>query len=217
MKNIFGLILGIAFVFIMASFKMAVKPFEGDVDFQIAYLEMPAEMKGMESMLPSNLKMTFSGDKVRIQQEIMGGSQIIISDEVKKEGDMLMEMMGMKIHVHMTKEDLEKEEEGMEKPEIKKLTGEKKILNYTCKKAQLTSKEGTVEIWYTNEIDAKNKDFPEIDGFPLEYTAIQDGLKMQFTAKSVKTRSVDKAEFSVPAGYTTYTLSELNQMFGGGN
>lgn len=217
MKKIFGLILSITLLLVLTSFNMTVKPFEGDVNFKIDYLEMPQEMKSMESMLPKQLKMTFGGDKAKIQQEIMGGSQIIISDEANHEGDMLMNMMGMKIHVHMTKAELEMEEKAMEKPTIKLLSGEKKILGYNCKKAQATTKDGTVELWYTQEIDAKNKDFKEIDGFPLEYTAIQDGLKMQFTATSVESRKVDMAEFDVPSGYTTYSLEQLNQMFGGGN
>ncbi|HEY9116927.1 MAG TPA: DUF4412 domain-containing protein [Roseivirga sp.] len=217
MKKIFGLILSITLLATLASFKIVDQPFEGDINFKINYIEVPEDMKGMESMLPSQLSMTFGEGKAKIQQDVMGGSQIIITDDVKKEGDMLMEMMGMKIHVHMTKEELEKEEADMEKPTVKLLSGEKKILGYTCKRAEVVTSEGSMELWYTNEIDAKNKDFKEIDGFPLEYTANQGGLKMQFIAASVESRKVDLAEFAVPSGYTTYTLAELSQMFGGGN
>lgn len=217
MKKILGLILSITLLVTLASFNVAFKPFEGDIKFKISYLEVPEDVKGMESMLPSQLSMTFGGEMVKIEQEIMGGSQIIITHETKKEGDMLMSMMGMKIHVHMTKEELEKEEADMEKPSIKLLSGEKKILGYTCKKAEVTTSEGSIELWYTQEIEAKNKDFKEIDGFPLEYTANQGGLKMQFIATSVENRKVDMAEFAVPEGYTKYSLEELNKMFGGGN
>ena len=61
------------------------KPFEGTVTYKIEYLKVPAEVEGMESMLPQTLTMSFSGDMVKLEQEVMGGSQIVLVDNKKKE------------------------------------------------------------------------------------------------------------------------------------
>lgn len=190
--------------------------FEGVITFKINYIEVPAELRGMQSMLPKDLSMTFKGDLVKIEQKMMGGGQTILVDNEKKEGHVLMDMMGTKMDIFMSREEIEKEELSAQKPSIELLSGSKTILGYSCKKAVLTSAEGDVmDIWYTEQIDAKHREYKELPGFPLEYETSKDGMVLKMEASNIDKSVVDDAVFEVPSGYQQMTMAELQKMMGG--
>ncbi len=214
MKKILSYALCLAFLMLGTSFKSNLETFEGEITYAITYLKVPAELAGMESMLPKNVSMLLSGRKSKIVQEVMGGSQIVIADENDGSGDMLMDMMGMKIHVHMSKEELDKETASV-KTTINELNETKQILGYACKKAEMIVDGKSMEVWYTDKIDAFHKDFEKLDGFPLEYITTEEGMTIKMTASKIDERKLDKAEFEIPSGYQTYTLEELGKLMGG--
>lgn len=193
-------------------------PFEGTIAYAINYIEIPEEVKGMESMLPQEMKMTLKGSKTRIEQSVMGGSQIVIADTDANTSYILMDMMGQKIAITITPEELE---EAKGTSGTKPLTYHdevKKILGYKCYKATYTEGGMEQELYYCPKITLPNgayKEFEGIKGCPLFYSTTKDNMKLEMTATDVSEHSVSDDLFTVPSGYTMMTQEELQQMFGG--
>ncbi len=190
--------------------------FEDSITFKIEYLEVPPEVEGMESMLPQNLHMHRKGELVKIEQDVMGGSQTVIVDNEKKESHILMDMIGQKIDVYLDREAIEKAEEEVKEPIIKDLNGTKTILGYRCKKASITNVETGIEqiVFFTKKIDITHKDFKSLKGFPLEYQVTSNGMSMKIVATDVTQTKLSPSIFEIPEGYEQMTMEELNQMFG---
>ena len=182
---------------------LAQKKFEGTITFSLEYQDLPAEMAAMEAMLPDEMTTQIKGDKTRLEQSLgMGMSQVTITDLKKGSGTLLMDMMGKKMAVEMSKDDLKEmdKKKSDKKPEFKYVDGTKKIAGYDCKKA-LVSVEGMgeMEIFYTDELPAgTNKQFEGLKGFPLEYTIDSGQFKMKMTAKSVKKEALGANLFAIP-------------------
>ena len=101
-----------AFVALTSIVASAQKNFEGTIVYDIEYLSVPAEVEGMESMLPSQMSMQFSGDWMRLEQAVMGGSQSVVVNSEEKISFILMDMMGQKIVMRIPKEQIEAQEAG---------------------------------------------------------------------------------------------------------
>ncbi len=201
------------------STKAEFKPFEGTIVYDIEYIEVPEEVQGMESMLPQTTSMSISGDLVRVEQEVMGGTQVVIVDNLKKESHILMNMMGQKIDIFLTKEEIEaaEAEAGTNEMEVKELDGKKTILGYKCKQALLIDPEtgDSQEVYYTKKLEIAHKDFKSLRGFPLEYYTTQESMKIKMTASEIKAKKLDASLFKVPPGYQQMSMDELNKLAGG--
>ena len=194
------------------------KELQGELTYEITYLKLPDEMEGMESMLPKTMSIFLRGSKTLLIQQVMGGSQSIIADEATNTADILMDMMGQKIHIHMTKEELEAEEKNMSKPTFEYFSGTKKILGYKCKKAEVTDAEGEKSIvWYSPRIKFRHREYKDLNGYPLEYETSKNGTIIRTTATRLDKTKVPDERFLVPDGYTTMTMEELTKMMGEGN
>jgi GLPGLI family protein len=198
----------------------AQKKFEGTITFGLEYQDLPAEMAAMEAMLPDEMTTQIKGDKTRLEQSLgMGMSQVTITDLKKGSGTLLMDMMGKKMAVEMSKDDLKEmdKKKGDKKPEFKYLDGTKEIAGYNCKKAMVVLEgAGEMEIYYTEDLPAgANKQFEGLKGFPLEYTIDSGQFKMKMTAKSVKKESLGADLFTIPDGYDKMTFEEFKTSMGG--
>ncbi len=193
------------------------KPFEGVVVYSIEYIEVPDEVKGMESMLPQTTSMSISGDLVKVEQEIMGGSQTVIVDNQKKESHILMNMMGQKLDIFLSRAEMEKAEKEAPEMTVEELSGTKTILGYKCREALITDPDtgDTQKVFYTNKLEIDHKDFKSLKGFPLEYYTTQQGMKLRMTATEVTKKKIPASYFEVPDGYDRMTMDELNEMMGG--
>jgi GLPGLI family protein len=217
MKQLFVACLALA----IALPTLAQKKFEGTVTYALEYKDLPAEMAMMESMLPDEMTTRIKGEKSRLEQSLgMGMSQVTITDSKKESGTLLLDMMGKKIAVEMSKAELEKMEKGddKKKPEFKYVDGaEKKIAGYNCKKAMVIMEgAGEMEVYYTEEIPATaSKHYEGLKGFPLEYTINAGQFKMKMTAKEVKSEKIDAALFVVPSGYEKMTFEEFQKSMSG--
>lgn len=199
----------------------AQKKFEGTITFGLEYQDLPAEMAAMSAMLPDEMTTQIKGDKTRLEQSLgIGMSQVTITDLKKGSGTLLMNMMGKKMAIEMSKEELkevDKKKKGDKKPEFKYVDGTKKIAGYECKKAMIVL-EGTaeMEVYYTEDLPSgANKQFEGLKGFPLEYTIDSGQFKMKMTAKSVKAESLDAGLFVIPDGYDKMTFEEFQSSMSG--
>lgn len=198
---------------------IAQKKFEGTITFGLEYQDLPAEMAAMEAMLPDEMTIQIKGDKTRLEQSLgMGMSQVTITDLKKGSGTLLMDMMGKKMAVEMSKEELkEMDKKGTKKPEFKYVDGTKSIAGYDCKKAMVVLEgAGEMEVYYTEDLPSgANKQFEGLKGFPLEYTIDSGQFKMKMTAKSVKKESLGADLFEIPDGFDKMTFEEFKASMGG--
>ena len=197
----------------------AQKNFEGTITFGLEYQDLPAEMAAMEAMLPDEMTTQIKGDKTRLEQSLgMGMSQVTITDLKKGSGTLLMDMMGKKMAVEMSKDELkEMDKKGDKKPEFKYVDGTKKIAGYDCKKALVVvDGVGNLEVYYTEDLPSgANKQFEGLKGFPLEYTIDSGQFKMKMSAKSVKKETLGADLFVIPDGYDKMTFDEFKASMGG--
>jgi GLPGLI family protein len=197
--------------------KSRLKPFEGTILYSIEYIKVPDEVKGMESMLPQEMLMSLSGDMVRVKQEVMGGSQMVLVDNKKKESHILMNMMGQKIDIFISSDEMTESEKEAPQMKVQELKGTKTILGYKCKEALLTNPDtgDKQTIFYTQKLEIKHKDFKSLNGFPLEYLTSQEGMTLRMVATKITEGSLPASHFQVPSGYERMTMGELNKMNGG--
>ncbi len=198
----------------------AQKKFEGTITYGLEYQDLPAEMAAMSAMLPDEMTTQIKGDKTRLEQSLgMGMSQVTITDMKKGSGTLLMNMMGKKMAVEMSKDDLKEmdKKKGDKKPEFKYVDGTKKIAGYDCKKAIVKVEgAGEMEIYYTEDLPSgANKQFEGLNGFPLEYTIDSGQFKMKMTAKTVKAETLGADLFIIPSGYDKMTFDEFKGAMGG--
>lgn len=199
---------------------LAQKKFEGTIVYGLEYKDLPAEMAPMAAMLPDEMTTQIKGDKTRLEQSLgMGMSQITITDMKKESGVLLMNMMGKKMAVEMSKDDLKEmdKKKADKKPEFKYVDGTKKIAGYDCKKALVVIEgAGEMEIYYTEDLPAgASKQYEGLKGFPLEYTIDSGQFKMKMTAKTVKQETLGADLFNIPDGYDKMTFEEFKTSMGG--
>jgi GLPGLI family protein len=205
--------------FIAISFSVNAQKFEGKITYEINYTSLPEGMEQYASMLPSEQIIYIKNTLSRIESSMgMGGTQAVVNDSKKKTAFILMDMMGQKMVMKLSKEDLEGDKD--KQPTIKYVDGTKEIAGYKCKKAEITvpGSEDVVTVYYTEDLPSgTNSQYKELKGFPLEYEVSQQGMIMQFTAKEVSKDKVSDELFEIPEGYTETTKDDLGKMMGGGH
>ncbi len=191
------------------------KDFEGKLVYSINYIEIPDEVKGMESMLPKEYVVYIQGQKIRWDQKIMGGGQTVIVDAGNKTSNILMDMMGQKANIFISSEEMAEARAEIKPPTITYLKGKKVIAGFKCSKALIVNEDGTESaIWYSKKIKIKHKDFEYLNGFPLEYESKTNGVFIRLTVTEVEKMKVSDDKFMVPEGYTKMTMDEWTQMLG---
>lgn len=211
----------LTFALIFSSPLFAQKLTEGKVVYEISFPEMDENEKA-NGMTPTEATLFFKENLLRMEMKIMGMGTVVISNSKDKSVTTLMDLMGNKLAIKMTGEEMAKERSKMTGSSYQtRLTSETKdIAGYRCKKALATNKDGNeITIYCTTDIMAVNLGFAEqykgIDGFPMEYQMAQNGMNMKFVAKNVTKQKVDQSKFVIPSDYKITTKEELSKMFGG--
>ncbi|MDW3197388.1 MAG: DUF4412 domain-containing protein [Cytophagales bacterium] len=196
------------FFFILFSgvfISLSAQDFEGVVTFKINLVNPPKEAQQIQSMLPETMVYVLKGNKTRMEMEMMGGSLVTILDGEAKTSDVLMDMMGQKMHTQSKMDDFEK---GMDMTDVKVHSGDtKKIAGYSCKRITGKSADGyPVEIYYTDAIQSGPfnemlEKVANVSGLPLEFTVNNQGMKMLLTATEVKSKDISDNLFEIPDGY----------------
>lgn len=98
----------------------------------------------------------------------------------------------------------------------------KQISGFNCKKVQAKdNKSGkSYDIWVTNDISTPPTAVPlyykSAGGFPVQYTAFQQGQTADVTVSSVTTDKAPAGTFGIPSDYDKITMDDLKAMQGGG-
>jgi len=192
--------------------------FEGKIVYAITYSNLPPQMKGYENMLPKDITIHIKGDKSRVEQKQMMGSNIIVSDLREKTGFMEMDMGGQKLRTSITPKEFDTQSSMM--PKIEYFDETKTIAGYPCKKAIMTDSTGTISmtVFYTEDIkNQAQAQFAGLKGFPLQYNLTQQNMTMEMIASVINEENVSEEMFKKSAGYQDITREELQKMMGGGN
>lgn len=188
----------------------------------------PQAQMMLESMKGSVTEITFKGDKNALNMSMMGGMVMInvVSDKPANQFDMLMEMMGQKLWVNdkldITSSAEEKETMARMKIEYNK-EDKKKILDQDCYAFKISDPENAdmvitgyvapgIKVSFT---PIQGLSEVQLDGFPVQYTAMVMGGKLTNTAISIDAK-VDESKFVLDTkGFTKMTMAEFKTKMGG--
>lgn len=100
-------------------------------------------------------------------------------------------------------------------------TETKQIAGFNCKKVVATDTKSnkTYDLWITNDITVPTTAIPfyyaQAGGFPVQYTAFQQGQSTEITVSTVTEGKAPAGTFGITKDYDKITLEELNSMGGG--
>lgn len=206
------------------SLKAGSGKFDGVITYNITIQNSTLTAEQL-AMFPKKMVVSIKGAKVRNESSSSMGTMVEITDSDKKTSVSLLAIMGKKLAIKKTSEEIKSELSGESKPTVQLVNETKTIAGYTCKKAIVTieknGKKSSFEIWYSSELGGRESNFgnpvyQDIDGMLMEFTLNESGFTMNYSAASVEKKSVDDTLFAIPSDYTLTTQQELKQMFGGG-
>jgi len=218
-KKILLMLIFSAFIF-AGNKKVEAKDFTGTIVYNITYGDDVDTQTA--AMMPKTMKIIVKGKKTSMEINMGMGTSITVFDTEKNEGFTLMDMMGQKLAMKMSSEDIDKKNADV--PDVDtEITGEtKEIAGYNCKKAIIKPKDGSemITVYFTDELGAgtinmNNPIFKNIDGIMLEFSVNEGGMKMTYTAVKVEKKKVSDKEFEMPEGYKVMTMEEFSNMYGG--
>lgn len=196
----------------------AQKAWTGTITFEIS-AEGASLDAATKAQLPSEMKLFIADKKVKQSTISSMGTQAVIFDDETKEALILIDMMGQQMAIKSTKEEYEKGQKDQPKGKVTVMEEYKTIAGYKCKKAEITSGDDVVTVYFTEDITSASanaiSNMDDLKGLALEYSMDVQGLTMKFTAKEVKAGKVAKSEFRIPSGYRELTKEEAKKMFGG--
>lgn len=217
---------------VIAFFTMAMagnavaKEFKGIITYKISYSGTDLDEQ-TKAMLPKMMIYKIKDNLARTEMDLGAmGKQIQIINGDEKIVYSLFDMMGQKMCVKMTEEEINEEMADESNVKVEQYDETKEIAGYECKKAVINveSDDGTKTsfiVYYTDELGGSalnfdNPMFKEIDGVLMEFEMEQGQMTMKLEAVSVKKENVPDSEFVVPDGYQELTKEQMQNMFGGG-
>lgn len=202
------------------------KAFVGSIKYSITYEDLDPQYKGQ---VPTEMITYVNKDgKVRADQisPMYTMSAISLTDGG---AIILFDVMGQKLAMQQTKEDIEKakseaKESGDLKdsePVVEKTDETKTIAGYKCTKYNVTTDGETMEVFVTEDIPMpdnyyENSQVKGVKGVPMQYTMTSQGMNMTMTAKEVKKGGVNNSMFMITDDYQKVTPEEFSKMLGGG-
>jgi GLPGLI family protein len=200
------------------------KDFSGTITYNITFPESNLDAQTM-AMMPTTMKLTVKENMSKVEIAMAMASTVVIFNTETTSGTTLMDMMGQKFAIPLTKESIDKEAENIDSLNVQIMDETKDIAGYTCKKAVITSvqngKESVVVAWFSEELgdgsgNVSNPMYTEIPGVLMEFSTVESGMTMKMEAVKVEKKKVSDKEFEIPPGYKEVTEEELQNMFGGG-
>lgn len=207
------------FIFISLTFVsflgISQKNFEGIITYTIEYNKVPKEMLKMTSQLPKELVVKYLDSKKREEAISNQSSKITITDFSTNKSFVLMTLFGEKIALIQDDEN-KKESDLYANCEIKITNETKKIGKFKCQQALLIFpqiKEPS-KVYFTNKYTTLDKKYSKLNGFPLEYSTMENGMLITYTMVKIEEKSLKPKEFEVDGKYTIITPEQLQKQFG---
>jgi hypothetical protein len=189
-------------------------PFEGIIVFEMHATTV--KPPGEKLMKDCSITFYIKGNKTKMVTEKAGVTTIVISDDMKPNGNVtLEEFMGKKYRVKEEPDDDDKE--APPTYSVQYIDSTQTIAGFTCKKAIITKKTAdytsVLRVFYSDQLPNMNAykgDYKSLKGFPLEYNrTITSSFGMHMIATSVTKQSLPDNTFSVPSGYTLMTSDQI--------
>jgi GLPGLI family protein len=226
MKRTLLLIIALVVLINVSGRLYAQKPFTGKVIYKISMdLEgIPPEAK---AMLPTTMGTYIGADKVKTEIITAMGTQSTILDLKEKSHTTLMDIMGQKLAIRDTFEEVQKEMNDLPEYRIDITDETKEIAGYIAKKALIKhiTDEGPEKIegqaWFTDklninpDINFSNPLYKDLQGLLLDYEMdAGNNMKMKLTAVEVSSQRIKDSMFDIPADYEIITRQELSRKIG---
>ncbi|MBU6157879.1 MAG: DUF4412 domain-containing protein [Bacteroidetes bacterium] len=218
MQCIFSTIKAILFLFIILSFKplAAQKVYN---DGMIQYRIIISGEEGQSSVAPyfkdATMNYYLKGNHSRMEIKTSFGNTITIADQKTGESVILNEYGNQKMLIRLNAEQSIEANKKNQNPAIEYTTATKSIAGYLCKHAIIRFENGTTfSVYYTPDLKFQNTNYgiptKEINGFPLEYEAEINKLKVTYQAVKISMDPVNTDLFEVPtSGYREMKYDEL--------
>lgn len=196
---------------------------EGTAVFGLEYA-LTSEQEPMAAMLPSETKVKFNNNVVKIELQ-QGPATITVFSNVAELTSLVLidvPVAQLQYAVKGTKADYEKEKAASPKFSDFKATGEKKVIaTYNAEKyTYKDDKGGNYELWVTKDIQLPaglfGHEFIEVAGTPVKFTNFKNGVKSTSTLKSIVAEKQGPFTLDVPKGYEVKTMQEIMEMQGKG-
>lgn len=215
-----NLILLLSFLITVQTATAQKKMKNGRIDYQVT--EVKSDKPGAAMLQGMEMNLFFKGDMHKLEISTMGGmiNMATITDLAAASHITMVNMMGRKMKV--SADSLPKTRSTTDYTVTYQREVFKTIANYPCYKATMKSKDGvTMTAYVTNKIKARHPYFVQLfsglEGWPMEYTIENSGMKLTFTAQSVS-RDIDTdGIFVVPEDYEEKTPEEFKAAMGGIN
>ncbi len=190
---------------------------EGKMTVQLEVVELPSEQKGMEAMFNNTFTIYLDHHKRRVEMTLPElGLMIMITDSVKQETIVCMEMMDQKIAMLQPRNQSGQygiAEKDFTNGNFELKSGTKTIAGHLCKRAIWTSddKKDTIEyeIWYAADVDNREANHGALPGMAMEFMFESQGIKLKYTVIQLSKEAIDDSLFNLPAGYVLKTAAEL--------
>jgi GLPGLI family protein len=204
-------------IFIFLSFLISFNSFsqkkEGYFQYTIIVtpLDTAIEKKQIAGMLfDSKMELFFSNGLSRMDFH-MGSiyENKIVVDGINKKGISLMSSPNGKFAIQLTEKEIDAKPKNNDTLVTVTLINEKRvILGFNCKKAILHQAGNDLVYWYTTEIEIDKSGQSilndKIPGFPLYFSTILEGMKMEYQASNHKFSIEDKQKIfsqTIPPDY----------------
>lgn len=224
MKSIYQFFLIASFGLLLNFNSISQNSFSGTIFYEITFegLELDSELK---SILPSEMIVILKDNKSKSILPTTMGDQITIFNGESKTLVNLIDILGQKIAIKKSREEIEIERNKYKNLVINWSTETKEIAGYLCKKAEVEVNAddfnglSKFNIFYTDELgnlDINFSDalFNKINGVMLQYEINAKGLMMKFSATQIIASEISDEEFKIPVAYKEMTKDELNNLLG---
>lgn len=209
---------------ILLSVQVNAKDFKGVISYKITYSGDDINDQ-MKAFLPKVMTIRFKGMLTRTDIIMGMGKTVKIKNGEDKSVITLIDMMGQKIAVKTSAEEVQKDLESEMSASVEVMNETKEILGHTCKKAVITmtgetGNEDIIVVYFTESLGNNSNyfdtpEFKDIDGIMLEFEIPTPEFTMKFTASSIEKKNVSKTDFEIPEDFEIKTQEEVEAMFGG--
>jgi hypothetical protein len=210
--NILTATLGISLLSIVMSASAQKTYIEGVIAYKTT-------MRGQEV----EVKQYFRPDSSAVTYTVGTATIKILSDADNKSFAILIDVpqASMKKAAIMTPDEIAQAKNGLPSFTFAPSTETKQISGFDCKKIVTTDSKDkkTYDVWVTNDITVPSTAiapyYKEIGGFPVQYTAFQDGRSIDIKVLSVTDQKAPTGTFAIAPDFDKITMADLKAMSGG--